>query len=105
MRKAGFNRLYQAGQVFEFSTPESLLDVDFSQPVFVLVDRLVVSAEVRSRIIDAIETAYRESGEVIFEVFRAPMTKRATMLATQTSILRFSQKYRVQALPLEVRRA
>ena len=23
LRKAGFNRLYQAGQVFEFSTPES----------------------------------------------------------------------------------
>src|SRR5262249_53757703 len=26
LRKAGFNRLYQGGQVFEFSTPESLLD-------------------------------------------------------------------------------
>src|SRR5690349_15811371 len=33
LRKAGFNRLYQAGHVFEFSTPESLLDVDFSQTV------------------------------------------------------------------------
>ena len=40
LRKRGFNRLYQNGQIFEFSTPESLLDVDFSQPVFVLVDRL-----------------------------------------------------------------
>jgi len=35
LRKAGFNRLVQAGQVFEFSTPESLLDIDFAQPVFV----------------------------------------------------------------------
>ena len=68
LRKAGFNRLFQAGQVFEFSTPESLLDVNFEQPVYVLIDRLVVSAEARSRIVDAIETAYRESGEVIFEV-------------------------------------
>jgi excinuclease ABC subunit A len=68
LRKAGFNRLYQGGQVFEFSTPESLLDIHFDQPVFVLVDRLSVSAEVRSRIVDAIETAYRESGEVIFEI-------------------------------------
>ena len=33
LRKAGFNRLYQAGQVSEFSTPESLLDIDFEQPV------------------------------------------------------------------------
>ena len=40
LRKRGFNRLYQTGQVFEFSTPESLLDIDFDQPVFMLVDRL-----------------------------------------------------------------
>ncbi len=68
LRKAGFNRLYQGGQIYEFSTPESLLDVDFGSPVFLLVDRLAVSAEGRSRIVDAIETAYREAGEVIFEV-------------------------------------
>src|SRR6195256_5752935 len=29
LRQHGFNRLYQNGQIFEFSTPESLLDVDF----------------------------------------------------------------------------
>jgi excinuclease ABC subunit A len=68
LRKAGFNRLYQAGQVSEFSTPESLLDIRFDQPVFMLVDRLTVSAESRSRIVDAVETAYRESGEVIFDL-------------------------------------
>jgi excinuclease ABC subunit A len=67
LRTRGFNRLYQNGQIFEFSTPESLLDVDFSAPVFVLTDRLVVAADARTRIVDAIETAYRESGEVIFE--------------------------------------
>jgi excinuclease ABC subunit A len=68
LRRAGFNRLYQSGQVFEFSTPESLLDIRFDQPVFVLVDRLTVSAESRSRIVDAVETAYRESSEVIFDL-------------------------------------
>jgi excinuclease ABC subunit A len=68
LRKAGFNRLFQRGQVFEFSTPESLLDIDFTAPVFVLVDRLTVSPEGRTRVVDAIETAYRESGEVIFEI-------------------------------------
>ena len=41
LRKRGFNRLYQNGQVFEFSTPESLLDVNFDEPVFVLIDRIV----------------------------------------------------------------
>jgi excinuclease ABC subunit A len=68
LRRAGFNRLYQAGNVFEFSTPESLLDVRFDQPVFMLVDRLAISLDARSRIVDAGETAYRESGEVIFDL-------------------------------------
>ena len=68
LRSAGFNRLYQRNQIFEFSTPESLLDLDFTLPVFVLVDRIVVDAENRARIVDAAEIAYREAGEVIFEV-------------------------------------
>jgi excinuclease ABC subunit A len=67
LRKRGFNRLYQKGQIFEFSTPESLLDINFSEPVFLLADRLVVAPDARSRIVDAIESCYRESGEVIFE--------------------------------------
>src|SRR5208282_4025614 len=67
LRKRGFNRLFQNGQVFGFSTPESLLDVNFSEPVFGLVDRLVVSAGERSRIVDAVEIGYCEAGEVIFE--------------------------------------
>ena len=85
LRKAGFNRLYQAGQVFEFSTPESLLDIRFDQPVFMLVDRLAVSAESRSRIVDAVETAYREAGEVIFD-----LPSQADQPARQ---LRFAQRF------------
>ncbi len=67
LRARGFNRLYQQGNIVEFSTPESLLELDFQQPVFALVDRLVVSDEVRTRIVDATEIAYREAGEVFFE--------------------------------------
>src|SRR5579862_5897549 len=40
LRTRGFNRLYQHGQIFEFSTPESLLDINFTEPVYLLVDRL-----------------------------------------------------------------
>src|SRR5450755_2654806 len=39
LRKKGFNRLFQSRKTFEFSTPESLLDIDFSKPVYILVDR------------------------------------------------------------------
>jgi excinuclease ABC subunit A len=67
LRKRGFNRLFQNDRIFEFSTPESLLDVNFSQPVYALVDRIVVAPDQRPRIVDAVELAYREAGEVIFQ--------------------------------------
>ncbi len=67
LRKRGFNRLYQNGRVFEFSTPESLLDLDFSKPVAVLVDRLAISSTMRQRLVDTLEICYREAGEAVFE--------------------------------------
>jgi len=67
LRTRGFNRLYQNGKIVEFSTPESLLDLDFEQALYALVDRLVVSADNRARIVDAAEIGFRESGEIVFE--------------------------------------
>ena len=88
LRKRGFNRLWQGGQVFEFSSPESLLDVNFAEPVFALVDRLVVSAdsaETRARLVDAVESCYREASEVILET--APREGEAVQR------LRFAQRF------------
>lgn len=67
LRKKGFNRLFQAGRLFEFSTPESLLEIDFSKPVYVLADRLVIHPDSHQRIVDTVEICYRETGEVFFE--------------------------------------
>src|SRR4029077_14401944 len=67
LRKKGFNRLFQSGRIFEFSTPESLLDIDFSQPLFILVDRLAIAPDLHTRLVDTIEICYREGGEIIFE--------------------------------------
>ncbi len=84
LRRRGYNRLWQAdptdpassGNIVEFSTPESLLELDFAaaaaddpavqRPIFVLVDRLTTSHDNRARLVDAIETGYRESGEIVF---------------------------------------
>jgi excinuclease ABC subunit A len=66
LRKRGFVRLFQNSTVFEFSTPESLLDIDFTQPVFMLLDRIALEPESRARVVDAVESAYREAAEVIF---------------------------------------
>ena len=78
-------RLYQNGQIIDFSTPESLLDVNFAKPVYVVVDRAVVSPDVRSRLVDAVEQGYREAGEVIFET--APRENEAAQR------FRFSQRF------------
>jgi excinuclease ABC subunit A len=67
LRKKGFNRLFQEGRMFEFSTPESLLDIDFAKPLYVLADRIAISAELHQRLVDTTEVAYREAGEVIYE--------------------------------------
>ncbi|MGH9665008.1 MAG: excinuclease ABC subunit UvrA, partial [Bryobacteraceae bacterium] len=67
LRKKGFNRLFQGEKVFEFSTPESLLDVDFSKPVFALVDRIAVADDLHQRLVDTVEICFREAGEVIFQ--------------------------------------
>jgi excinuclease ABC subunit A len=89
LRTRGFNRLYQHGQIFEFSTPESLLDVDFAEPLFVLVDRIAIDADSRARVVDAAEIGFRESEEVIFEI--APRGEDSSRRAPRQ--LRFSQRF------------
>ncbi len=81
LRKKGFNRLYQDGRTFEFSTPESLLDIDFGKPLFALVDRIAIGGDLHQRIVDTVEICYREAGEVIFQS------------ATSDESLRFSEKF------------
>ncbi len=74
LRGRGFNRLYQDGIIYEFSSPESLLNIDWAQPLYVLVDRIAVSPDVRARVVDAAEIGYRESGEIIYEIVRREPT-------------------------------
>jgi excinuclease ABC subunit A len=89
LRKKGFNRLFQGGKLFEFSTPESLLDIDFSKPVFVLVDRIAIGPDLHQRLVDTIEICYREAGEVLFESASGGQT------------LRFNEKFQCKTCGLE----
>ncbi len=66
LRDRGFNRLFQDGRIFEFSTPESLLDIDFDRPFDVLIDRIAISPAMRERIAEAVEVAYSECREILF---------------------------------------
>jgi excinuclease ABC subunit A len=83
LRKKGFTRLFQEGRTSEFSTPESLLEIDFSKPVFILADRIVIRPDGHQRIVDTVEICYREAGEVFFE--QAAVADPAT--------LHFSEKF------------
>ena len=94
LRKKGFTRLYQAGRIFEFSTPESLLDIDFSQPVFVLVDRIAIGPGLHQRLVDTVEICYREGGEVIFE-------SAVSESAVPARTLRFNEKFQCKTCGME----
>ncbi len=99
LRGRGFNRLYQGGTIYEFSQPESLLAINFALPVYVLVDRLAVSAESRGRLVDAAEIGFKECGEILLEVMRradgttpdGTRPDRAT--AHPRDVLRFSRAF------------
>ena len=96
LRARGFNRLYQQNRIYEFSSPESLLEIDFTQPVFILVDRIAVSPESRARIVDAAEIGYRESGEIVYEI--VPREAPGEMVPREEDDqprrrLRFSREY------------
>ena len=67
LRKKGFSRLFQEGRIFEFSTPESLLEIDFAKPLYILADRLVIRPDLHQRVVDTVEICYRQAGEVFFE--------------------------------------
>ncbi|HVW07266.1 MAG TPA: hypothetical protein VHC90_01720, partial [Bryobacteraceae bacterium] len=82
LRSRGFNRLWQNGATFEFSTPESLLGIDWKQPVYILADRIAIAPDLHQRLVDTVEICYRESGEVIF-----------LNAATQERLL-FSERFR-----------
>jgi excinuclease ABC subunit A len=73
LRRHGFNRLYQAGRIYEFSTPESLLNLDFASDVSVLVDRIMIRSDVRQRLMDSLEICYREgNGQATVEIVALP---------------------------------
>src|SRR5262245_31966661 len=61
LRGRGFTRLYGAAkdEIIELQTPDSYEGKDFEN-VYVLVDRLAVRADARSRLVDSLEICFRE---------------------------------------------
>ena len=60
----GFSRLFRAGEVIELNSPDDYTFSDFDE-TFVLIDRLKAGADIRQRLVDSLETCFRESGEAV----------------------------------------
>ena len=55
----GFSRLYRNGEVIELTRPEDYVFNDFEN-TYVLIDRLKSDPEIRQRLVDSLETCFRE---------------------------------------------
>ncbi|MEJ7710282.1 MAG: hypothetical protein WKF84_10550 [Pyrinomonadaceae bacterium] len=82
LMQRGFTRLYTKGQTIELQSPDDYTGADFSD-VFVLIDRLVARPDVRGRLVDSLETCFREGhGVALIETVEA-----------EPQVLRFSEYF------------
>src|SRR5882724_5597011 len=67
LMQRGFTRLYKDSVTIELATPDSYAGTDFND-TFVLVDRLMVKPDTRTRLVDSLEVCYQEGhGQAIIE--------------------------------------
>ncbi len=88
LMQRGFTRLYDAAksETVELQTPDSFTGKSFDN-VFVLVDRLAVKADMRSRLVDSIEACYREGhGQAVIQTVGSNQAEEALQLS-------FSEKF------------
>jgi len=82
LMQRGFTRLYAGGETIELRSPDDFTRPDFAD-VYVLVDRLAASADVRERLVDSFETCFTEGhGTAVIQTAEAEL--RA---------LRFSERF------------
>src|SRR5205085_8819004 len=71
LMQRGFTRLLHDGKQIDLASPDDYRRDDFEE-VFVLVDRLVARPDVRQRLVDSLETCFREGhGQAVIEVVPA----------------------------------
>src|SRR5207245_5963369 len=68
LMQRGFTRLLHDGKQIDLSSPDDYLRDDF-EDVYVLVDRLTAGEDVRQRLVDSLETCFREGhGQAVVEL-------------------------------------
>ena len=81
LMQRGFTRLFHEGKQIDLSSPDDYKRDDF-EDVYVLVDRLTAREDVRQRLVDSLETCFREGhGQAVIQA------------ADNASRLRFSDRF------------
>ncbi len=62
----GFSRLYRNGETLELQKPEDYTFDDFAD-TYVLIDRLKAAVDIRQRLVDSLETCFREGHAAVIE--------------------------------------
>ncbi|MFN2411615.1 MAG: excinuclease ABC subunit UvrA, partial [Pyrinomonadaceae bacterium] len=86
----GFSRLYREGEVIDLQRPEDYPFEDFAG-TYVLIDRLIAAADIRQRLIDSLETCFREGHAAVIEVPSSEF--RDSGSEPPPGLLKFSDRY------------
>ena len=79
LMQRGFTRLFSEGQTIDLNSPDDYTRDSFAD-VFVMVDRLVASPEVRQRLVDSLEICFQEGhGSAVIETVEAPTAEPARL--------------------------
>src|SRR6266446_4997527 len=90
LMQRGFTRLLHEGRQIDLASPDDYQREDFEN-VFALVDRLTVRADVRQRLVDSLETCFREGhGRAVIEVSEPPAVAGGPKLDREPSAPRTS---------------
>lgn len=87
----GFSRLFRDGEMIELQKPEDYEFDDFEN-TYVLIDRLKAGLETRQRLVDSLETCFRESHSAIVEQAFQPV-QDSERQAEKPVVLKFSDKF------------
>ncbi len=64
LMQQGFTRLFRDGETIDLQKPEDYRFADFEN-TFVMIDRLKADTDIRQRLVDSLETCFRENGNAV----------------------------------------
>jgi excinuclease ABC subunit A len=95
LMQRGFTRLFHEGKQIDLTSPDDYERADF-EDVYVLVDRLTAREDVRQRLVDSLETCFREGhGQAVIHVSEpeAAAGSKGSLEKSVTGRLRFSERF------------